>query len=139
MSWSELFDKGDLLPGQGRRNGGENDFADKNTEQSILYFLPTERRNVNARYPLGQEIDKYRTLGKRYPVAKRSPKEFQQMKRQIMNPKVGSVSINNRQCYFFFCSFFNVAIKICIICIIFFKGRARSRCIIRHAIHSEDS
>ncbi|KAL2719284.1 stress response protein NST1 [Vespula squamosa] len=88
MSWSELFDKGDLLPGERRRNGEENDFADKNTEQSILYFLPIERRNVNARYPLGREIDKYRNLGKRYPVAKRSPKEFQQVKRQIMDPKI---------------------------------------------------
>nr|XP_050862762.1 uncharacterized protein LOC127069622 [Vespula vulgaris]XP_050862764.1 uncharacterized protein LOC127069622 [Vespula vulgaris] len=88
MSWSELFDKGDLLSGERRKNSEENDFSDKDTEQSVLYFLPTERRNVNARYPLGREIDKYRTLGKRYPVAKRSPKEFQQVKRQIMDPKV---------------------------------------------------
>ncbi|KAF7385539.1 hypothetical protein HZH68_013969 [Vespula germanica] len=88
MSWSELFDKGDLLSGERRKNSEENDFPDKDTEQSVLYFLPTERRNVNARYPLGREIDKYRTLGKRYPVAKRSPKEFQQVKRQIMDPKV---------------------------------------------------
>ncbi|XP_014608851.1 PREDICTED: uncharacterized protein LOC106789278 [Polistes canadensis] len=89
MSWSELFDKGDFLPGEGaRRNGEENDFTDKDMEQDILYFLPTERRNINARYPLGRQFDKYRTLGKRYPVAKRSPKEFQQMEKQMMDPKV---------------------------------------------------
>lgn len=88
MSWSELFDKGDLLLGETRSPGDENDFVDKDTEQSVVYFLPTERRNVNARFPLGRELENYRALGKRYPVAKRSPKEFQQMKREITDPKV---------------------------------------------------
>ncbi|XP_066582257.1 uncharacterized protein [Prorops nasuta] len=54
------------------RDDEESDFSDR--DQSILYSLPAERRNVNGRYPLGYDYRNYRALPKRFSIAKRSPK-----------------------------------------------------------------
>ncbi|XP_011302825.1 uncharacterized protein [Fopius arisanus] len=83
MSWGEL-----LAKDRSREDDGV-DFADRERSQHprnyLLYqVLPTQRRNINARYPIGRE---YRDLVKRFPVAKRSTKPFS-LTSQATDPKV---------------------------------------------------
>lgn len=80
MSWGELLGKDPLL----RSEMKNNEFVDQ--DQGILY-LPTERRNVNGRFPIGREFGSYRKLTKRYPVAKRSPRPTQ-TRLKTTDPKV---------------------------------------------------
>ncbi|XP_011261077.1 uncharacterized protein LOC105254232 [Camponotus floridanus] len=83
MSWGELLSKDSSL-----RKNDDEEFADQNQNQNILYLPPTlERRNVNGRYPIGREFSNYRRLTKRYPVAKRSPRPTQ-TKLKTTDPKV---------------------------------------------------
>ncbi|XP_011169138.1 uncharacterized protein LOC105202364 [Solenopsis invicta] len=85
MSWSELLDKGSLLRSQTK--DGNDEFVARDDEQGILYLPAAERRNVNARFPIGRELGSYRRLNKRYPVAKRSPRPTQ-TKLKTTDPKV---------------------------------------------------
>lgn len=78
MSWGEMFSKGPLPHGQmGKESGDNNEFVDRDQDQSILYLTPAQRRNVNGRYPIGRDFGVYRRLSKRYPIAKRSPRPTQ--------------------------------------------------------------
>lgn len=85
MSWSELFERQEM--GRGNQGNEENEFVDRDQDQSVLYPSPAERRNVNGRYPIGRDFRNYRNLVKSYPITKRSPK-LVQIKKQITDPKV---------------------------------------------------
>ncbi|XP_036142894.1 uncharacterized protein LOC105829650 isoform X1 [Monomorium pharaonis] len=87
MSWGELLGKGPLRS-QTRDGSSDGEFVDRDEEQGGILYLPVaERRNVNARFPIGREFSSYRRLTKRYPVAKRSPKPTQ-AKLKTTDPKV---------------------------------------------------
>nr|XP_034193355.1 uncharacterized protein LOC117610271 [Osmia lignaria]XP_034193357.1 uncharacterized protein LOC117610271 [Osmia lignaria]XP_034193358.1 uncharacterized protein LOC117610271 [Osmia lignaria]XP_034193359.1 uncharacterized protein LOC117610271 [Osmia lignaria]XP_034193360.1 uncharacterized protein LOC117610271 [Osmia lignaria]XP_034193361.1 uncharacterized protein LOC117610271 [Osmia lignaria]XP_034193362.1 uncharacterized protein LOC117610271 [Osmia lignaria]XP_034193363.1 uncharacterized p len=83
MSWGELMNKESLFRGQ-ERETDENEF---NRDPNLLYSPLAERRNVNGRYPIGRDLETYRGMAKRYPVAKRSPKPMP-VKKQVTDPKV---------------------------------------------------
>ncbi|XP_036142895.1 uncharacterized protein LOC105829650 isoform X2 [Monomorium pharaonis] len=86
MSWGELLGKGPLRS-QTRDGSSDGEFVDRDEEQGGILYLPVaERRNVNARFPIGREFSSYRRLTKRYPVAKRSPKPTQ-AKLKTTDPK----------------------------------------------------
>ncbi|XP_063993160.1 uncharacterized protein LOC135170910 [Diachasmimorpha longicaudata] len=83
MPWGEFLAK------DRSREDDEIDFPEGERPQRpknyLLYqVLPTQRRNVNGRYPLGRD---YRDLVKRFPVAKRSVKSFP-LTSQSTDPKV---------------------------------------------------
>lgn len=68
------------------RNRDEDDveMVEKDPE---YYLMPLERRNVNARYPIGRDFRNYREMAKRFPVAKRSAKAVGQTN-HVTDPKV---------------------------------------------------
>ncbi|XP_012274531.1 uncharacterized protein LOC105696547 [Orussus abietinus] len=83
MSWGDAMDGQEILKDRNREED-QNEASDR--EQNVLYLEPAERRNINARYPLGRDYETYRDLAKRFPVAKRSPKPLQSKKQT--DPKV---------------------------------------------------
>ncbi|XP_043283662.1 uncharacterized protein [Venturia canescens] len=102
MTWGEIFSKQESSKGRGNKKilrdegsdeeGEESmansDFGNRERDQDWAYLLPTERRNVNGRYPIGRE---YGVLLKRYPLTKRSPKPLHHEKEPtgvITDPKV---------------------------------------------------
>ncbi|XP_076671181.1 uncharacterized protein LOC143370235 isoform X2 [Andrena cerasifolii] len=86
MSWGELLNKESVTRGQGAEPD-ENEYADREQDPNLLYLSLAERRNVNGRYPIGRDMRTYRSMVKRYPVAKRSPKPLP-VQKQITDPKV---------------------------------------------------
>lgn len=69
------------------KDGNDDEFVDREQDQSILYMPTAERRNVNGRFPIGREFSSYRKMAKRYPVAKRSPRPTQ-TRLKATDPKV---------------------------------------------------
>ena len=82
MPWSELAEK--KLLRERNRDEDQMDFPEHDPN---LYLTPLERRNVNARYPLGRDFRNYRETAKRFPVAKRSAKAVNKIN-QATDPKV---------------------------------------------------
>lgn len=102
MSWGEIFSKQESSKSRSNkkildreRNDEDEDepmvnseFGNHEHDQDWMYLLPTERRNVNGRYPIGRE---YGVVLKRYPLSKRSPKPLHHDKEPsgvITDPKV---------------------------------------------------
>ncbi|XP_051163610.1 midasin isoform X2 [Leptopilina boulardi] len=85
ISWGDVLEKKPLR----ERFRDESDVVEFPERESDLYLMPMERRNVNARFPIGRDFRNYREMSKRFPlaVAKRSAKAVSQMK-QITDPKV---------------------------------------------------
>ncbi|XP_043480540.1 uncharacterized protein LOC122510157 [Leptopilina heterotoma] len=85
ISWSDLLEKKPLH----ERFHDESELVELPERDSDFYLMPMERRNVNARYPIGRDFRNYREMSKRFPlaVAKRSAKAVNQMK-QVTDPKV---------------------------------------------------
>ncbi|XP_076243192.1 uncharacterized protein LOC143184674 isoform X2 [Calliopsis andreniformis] len=86
MSWGELLNKETLARDQDRETD-ENEDSDRDQDPNSLYLSLAERRNVNGRYPIGRDMRTYRSMAKRYPVAKRSPKPLS-TKKEVTDPKV---------------------------------------------------
>lgn len=85
ISWGDLLEKKPLH----ERFRDESEVVELPERDSDFYLMPMERRNVNARYPIGRDFRNYREMSKRFPlaVAKRSAKAVNQMK-QVTDPKV---------------------------------------------------
>lgn len=65
----------------------DDDYEGQDPEDFLEYKPAVERRNVNARYPLGRDLRTYYDMAKRFPVAKRSLKPMTK-KRQVTDMKV---------------------------------------------------
>lgn len=70
-----------------RERNKEEDFEQLPNGDEDTYPIQVQRKNVNARFPIGRDFLGYRELMKRFPVSKRSPK-LMSNKRQATDPKV---------------------------------------------------
>lgn len=82
MSWGES-----MIRGQGRE-ADENDYGDREQDPNLLHMSMGDPRNMNGGYgSVGRTQRTYRSMVKRYPIAKRSPKPMP-VKKQVTDPKV---------------------------------------------------
>lgn len=86
MSWGDFAEKKPLR--ERIRDDDQMEYSDRDLQDFFMVpMVPLERRNVNGRYPLGQNLRSYREVSKRFPVAKRSAKAVSKVS-QATDPKV---------------------------------------------------